>query len=414
MGLNDTPSGERVRIGFFGMRNAGKSSLVNAVTGQDLSVVSEVRGTTTDPVKKAMELRPLGPAVIIDTPGIDDAGELGEKRVEKARQTLAQTDIAVLVTDASRGLSLEDRRLLEQFQARSMPYLVAYNKADLLNIIPDSEENELYVSAVTGENINQLKDMLGAFAKELENPRRLASDLFRPGDTAVLVIPIDESAPKGRLILPQQQVMRDLLDAHCKLAACRPEELDELLSELGMPPGMVITDSQVFGQVARIVPEEIPLTSFSILFARYKGNLRRLVRGAARLGTLRDGERVLISEGCTHHRQCNDIGAVKLPGWIRAYAGAAVEFSFTSGGEFPDNLSGFALVIHCGGCMLGEREMRARMARCALSGVPMVNYGVAIAQMNGILERSLRPFPELDDLAASLLRDEPDEREGPY
>lgn len=405
MGLNDTPSGERLHIGFFGMRNAGKSSLVNAVTGQNLSVVSEVRGTTTDPVKKAMELRPLGPAVIIDTPGIDDTGELGEQRVQKARQTLAQTDIAVLVTDASRGLSQEDRKLLEQFQARSLPYVVAYNKADLLGEHPEPVENELYVSAVTGENINQLKDMLGSFARELENPRRIVSDLLYPGETVVLVIPIDESAPKGRLILPQQQTMRDILEARCSFAACQPQELRRTLENLNEPPSMVITDSQAFGPVAKIVPDELPLTSFSILFARYKGNLRRLVRGAAQLGSLRDGDRVLISEGCTHHRQCNDIGTVKLPGWIRAYCGTSPTFSFTSGGDFPENLSEYSLIVHCGGCMLGEREMRARMARAALAGIPMVNYGVAIAQMHGLLERSLRPFPDLGDLLASLRRE---------
>lgn len=402
MGPNDTPSGGRLRIGFFGRRSTGKSSLVSAVTG--LPAGGEPRSEGADPVKKEVELKPLGPAVIIDTPGIDDEGEPGEKRAEKTGQTLAQTDIAVLVTDASRGLSPEERKLLEQFQARSLPYLVAYNKADLLNVIPESDENELYVSAVTGENINQLRDMLSSFAKELENPRRLVSDLLEPGGTAVLVVPIDESAPGGRLILPQQQVMRDLLDNHCKFAACQPKELCETLAGLSAPPRMVITDSQALAAVSGLVPDEIPLTSFSILFARYKGNLRRLVRGAARLDSLRDGERVLISVGCAHHRQCGDIGSGRLPGWIRAFSGASPAFSFAVRGEFPEDVSGYALVVHCGGCMLGEREMRGRMARCALCGVPMVNYGVAIARMNGLLERCLRPFPELNDLTASLYR----------
>ncbi len=401
MGLNDTPAAERVHIGFFGMRNAGKSSLVNAVTGQNLSVVSDVKGTTTDPVKKAMELKPLGPAVIIDTPGLDDAGELGEKRVEKAHETLLRTDIAVLVADAARGLTPEDRSLIAQLRSREVPYVVAYNKADLLTERAVRSENELYVSALTGENVNALKEMLGAYAKELENPRRIVSDMVSPGDMAVLVTPIDGSAPKGRLILPQQQTMRDLLDAHASIVVCQPEELVYTLSSLRVRPRMVITDSQAFGVVAKDVPEDIPLTSFSILFARYKGSLKRLVRGAAKLSSLKTGDRVLIAEGCTHHRQCNDIGTVKLPGWIEQYSGVKPVFSFTSGGEFPQDLSPYALIVHCGGCMLGEREMQNRLARAALAGVPTVNYGVAIAQMNGILERSLELFPD----ALEILRE---------
>ncbi len=394
MSLNDTPSGERIHIGFFGVRNAGKSSLINAVTGQALSVVSDVKGTTTDPVRKAMELLPLGPVVVIDTPGLDDEGELGEKRVKKAREILAKTDLAVLVMDALAGPRAEDRELVSLFGERKLPFVLAYNKADLLPERSALKENEIYVSARTGENVNELKEKLGAFAKGLGNPRRLVSDLLFPGDAAVLVIPIDESAPKGRLILPQQQVMRDILDAHGTFITCQPAELKQTLTALTKPPKLVITDSQAFGKVAQDVPEEIWLTSFSILMARYKGNLSEQVRGAARLSALNDGDRVLISEGCTHHRQCNDIGTVKLPRWIEAFSGAKIEFSFTSGGEFPGNLAAYSLVVHCGGCMLNEKEMVRRVTAAVNSGVPVVNYGLAIAQMHGILRRSLEPFPE--------------------
>lgn len=394
MSLNDTPSGERLHIGFFGLRNAGKSSLVNAVTGQALSVVSEVKGTTTDPVRKAMELLPLGPVEVTDTPGLDDSGALGEQRVKKAREELAKTDLAVLVVDALAGPRAEDRELISLFEERKLPYILAYNKADLLKERPALKENELYVSAVTGENVAALKETLGAFAKGLGNPRRLVSDLLSPGDTAVLVVPIDESAPKGRLILPQQQVMRDLLDAHAVFLTCQPPELARTLALLKAPPKLVVTDSQAFGAVAKVVPEAVWLTSFSILMARYKGDLTALVRGAARLSALRDGDRVLISEGCTHHRQCNDIGTVKLPRWIEDFSGVTHAFSFTSGGEFPEQLSDYALVVHCGGCMLNEKEMQRRLAAAAEAGVPIVNYGVAIAQMHGILRRSLQPFPE--------------------
>ena len=398
MSLNDTPSGERLHIGFFGMRNAGKSSLVNAVTQQELSVVSPVMGTTTDPVKKAMELLPLGPVVIIDTPGLDDEGELGEKRVKKARQILARTDLAVLVVDARRGLCPPDKELLTLFKERKLPYLVAMNKADLLSERGELRSNELYTSALTGENVTLLKEKLGAFAKGLENRKCLVSDLLSPGDTAVLVIPIDESAPKGRLILPQQQVMREILDARGCFVACQHTELRQTLASLAKKPKLVITDSQAFESVAKDTPDDVLLTSFSILFARYKGDLPELVRGAARLSRLKNGDRVLISEGCTHHRQCNDIGTVKLPGWIERYTGAKPAYSFSSGGEFPDGLSDYALVIHCGGCMLSEKEMQRRLRRVKEAGVPIVNYGAAIAQMFGSLARSLRPFPEMLEL----------------
>ncbi len=392
--LNDTPSANRVHIAFFGMRNAGKSSLVNAVTGQELAVVSDTKGTTTDPVKKAMELLPLGAVVIIDTPGLDDEGALGEQRVRKAREMLRRTDLAVLVVDALQGMGEADRALEALLRERRLPYLIAFNKADLLSEAPPLEENALYVSAKTGAGIPALKERLGGFAGAVREVRPIVSDLLSPGDTAVLVIPIDESAPKGRLILPQQQTIRDLLDAHCSMAVCQPQELPGCLAGLKEPPGMVICDSQVFGKIAPLVPEHIPLTSFSILFARYKGSLLQQVEGAAKLSRLRDGDRVLVCEGCTHHRQCNDIGSVKLPGWIRAFSGAEPEFTFTSGGTFPDDLSPYALVVHCGGCMLNAQEMQHRSAQAAKAGVPMVNYGVAIAQMHGILRRSLTLFPD--------------------
>lgn len=394
MGLNDTVSAERVHIGFFGLRNAGKSSLVNAVTGQRLSVVSEVRGTTTDPVRKAMELLPLGPVVVIDTPGLDDEGELGELRVKKAREILAKTDLAVLVVDAPRGLSPEDEALVRLFEERKIPYVTAYNKADLLWEKPPLDERSLYVSAVSGEGVNALKERLGRFAESLKNEKHIVSDLLSEGDVVILVIPVDEAAPKGRLILPQQQTMREILDARCSFVGCQPEELPGVLGSLSKKPRLVITDSQAFGRVSREVPADIPLTSFSILFARYKGELAELIKGAAALSGLRDGDRVLISEGCTHHRQCGDIGTVKLPRWIEEITHARPEFSFTSGGEFPEDLSGIALVVHCGGCMLNEKEMRRRAEAARLAGVPIVNYGIAIAHIHGILERSLELFPE--------------------
>lgn len=395
MGLNDTVSAERVHIGFFGRRNAGKSSLVNAVTGQALSVVSDVRGTTTDPVRKAMELLPIGPVVIIDTPGFDDEGELGLLRVEKTREILAKTDVAVLVLDASLGMGDTETELLSIIGERKIPCIVVYNKSDLLETVPAAKDNEIYVSAVSMTGITELKEKIGALAKTKENTRRLVADLLSPGDIVVLVIPIDESAPKGRLILPQQQTMRDILDAHCSVVCCQDTELPQTLAMLAKKPRLVITDSQAFGRVAKDVPADIPLTSFSILFARYKGDLASLVRGAAALSNLRDGDTVLISEGCTHHRQCGDIGSVKIPAWIEKFSGVKPQYRFTSGGEFPADLSQIRLVVHCGGCMLNETEMGHRIRTAAEAGVPMVNYGIAIARMHGILARSLEPFPDM-------------------
>ncbi len=395
MGLNDTASADRLHIGFFGVRNAGKSSVVNAVAAQELSVVSEVLGTTTDPVKKAMEILPLGPAVIIDTPGIDDEGKLGELRVKKSRQVLEQTDIAVLITDAVKGLCGADRELIEIFKERNLPYIVAYNKSDLLTERKKIKSNEIYISAVTGENIYELKEKIGNIAKGAKNNKHIVSDLFQYGDIAVLVIPIDESAPKGRLILPQQQTIRDILDARCSCVCCRETELKDALRSLTKKPRLVITDSQVFERVAKDTPEDIMLTSFSILFARYKGNLPALSRGAAALSKIKSGDKILIAEGCTHHRQCADIGTVKLPAWIELYTGAKPEYNFVSGGDFPENLSAYSLIIHCGGCMLNEKAVQSRINRASRSGIPIVNYGIAIAQMNGILKRALAPFPDI-------------------
>lgn len=395
MGLNDLVSAERVHIGFFGVRNAGKSSVVNAVTGQQLSLVSDVLGTTTDPVKKAMELLPLGPVVIIDTPGIDDEGTLGEMRVKKAKQALSYCDIAVLVVDARKGITAPDEALLRSFAESKTPYIIAYNKSDLLDALPSETKNEIYVSALTGERIIELKEKIASLAGGQKKQKKIVSDLLLPGESAVLVIPIDASAPKGRIILPQQQTLRDLLDAGNIALVCRDHELGSLLRNTVTPPKIVITDSQAFGKVAPIVPDDILLTSFSILMARYKGDLPALVQGAAALDRLRDGDTVLISEGCTHHRQCEDIGTVKLPGWIANYTGKDLAFRFTSGTEFPEDLSGVSLVIHCGGCMLNEKEMKSRVSRTRSADVPITNYGIAIAMMHGILRRSLSPFPEL-------------------
>ncbi|MBQ4625249.1 MAG: [Clostridia bacterium] len=398
MSLNQTPSAERVHIGFFGMRNAGKSSLVNAVTGQNLSLVSSVKGTTTDPVQKAMELLPMGPVVIIDTPGLDDEGELGQMRVERAKAVLAKIHVAILVVDGEKGLSELDQELLTEFEARKLPCVIAYNKADLLDAVPAPEPGKIWVSAEQGTNIHELKEMIAALSKSAKSEKKLLADLVAAGDTVVLVIPIDESAPKGRLILPQQTTIRELLEIGATTVISRDTELPETLKKLKDPPKLVITDSQAFGRVSKMVPKEIMLTSFSILFARYKGDLATVVRGAAMLDQLRAGDKILISEGCTHHRQCNDIGSVKIPGWIRNYTGKDFEFCFTSGGEFPADPSEYALVVHCGGCMLGEKEMASRLARAGEKGVPMTNYGIAIAQMHGILARSLEPFPEILEL----------------
>lgn len=394
MGLNDTVSAERIHIGFFGLRNAGKSSVVNAVTGQSLSLVSDVKGTTTDPVKKAMELLPLGPVVIIDTPGIDDEGELGEMRVKRAKQALNYTDIAVLVVDGTIGLQSADKELIALFESKKISFIVAYNKADLLDKIPEIKSNEIYVSAVSGYNINLLKEKIAAIAKTAGNEKRLVSDLIEPDDLVVLVVPIDESAPKGRLILPQQQVIRDVLDSGAMAVVTREKELKQTLASLSKKPRLVITDSQAFGFVSEIVPPEIPLTSFSMLFVRYKGDLKSAVRGAAQLDKLNDGDCVLISEGCTHHRQCNDIGTVKMPNWLRNYTKKNLDFDFTSGNEFPEDISKYRLIVHCGACMLNDKEMQYRAGHASDCGVPMTNYGVAIAQMHGILRRSLAPFPD--------------------
>lgn len=394
MSLNETASGERLHIGFFGMRNAGKSSLVNAVTGQSLALVSDVKGTTTDPVRKAMELLPLGPVVIIDTPGIDDEGELGLMRVKRAKQVLNYADIAVLVVDAAKGLCDLDKELVEAFEKKKIPYIIAYNKSDLLDEIPASEGNCIYVSASEKSNINELKDMLAALGKNKAEEKFIVADLLEENDLVVLVVPIDSAAPKGRLILPQQQTIRDILDGGACAVVARDTELESTLASLGKKPKLVITDSQAFGKVSAIVPDDIMLTSFSILFVRYKSDLAAAVRGAAMLDKLKDGDCVLISEGCTHHRQCGDIGTVKLPAWIKKYTGKNIDFDFTSGTEFPENLSRYALVIHCGGCMLNDREMQSRAGLAADCGVPMTNYGIAIAQMHGILRRSIEPFPE--------------------
>lgn len=395
MGLNETVSAERIHIGFFGLRNAGKSSLVNAVTGQSLSVVSDVKGTTTDPVKKAMELLPLGPVVIIDTPGIDDEGTLGEKRVEKTNEILSKIHIAILVTDVSVDLTAKEKELIELFKKRDIPYIVAYNKSDVSEKEISLKENEILVSALKGENINLLKEKIGQLSKTVSSPRYIVYDKLNEGDTVIMVTPIDESAPKGRIILPQQLTLREILDRNCTAMVCQPEQLKGTVEGLKNKPALVITDSQVFGKVAEILPSDVVLTSFSILMARYKGDLDVLVDGANKLSKIKDGDKILISEGCTHHRQCNDIGTVKMPQWIRNFTKSEPEFSFTSGGEFPDDLSEFSLIVHCGGCMLNEKEMKYRLTRAKEQGVPIVNYGVAIAQMHGILKRSLEIFPEI-------------------
>ncbi len=416
-GLNDRPSSERLHIGFFGLRNAGKSSVVNAVTGQKLSLVSDVKGTTTDPVQKAMELLPIGPVVIIDTPGIDDEGELGEMRVLRAKQALEGTDIAVLVVDSTKGMQSADKGLEDLFKEKNIPYIIVMNKCDIAAAVPAEQEevetagdradngkstvapsptsNRINVSAATGKNIYALKELIGKLAGLQKNEKQLVGDLIEQGDIIVLVTPIDESAPKGRMILPQQQMIRDVLDNGAINIVTKETELTAALASLKQKPRMVITDSQAFGKVSRIVPEDILLTSFSILFARYKGELEEAVKGAAMLDKLRDGDKVLISEGCTHHRQCNDIGTVKLPGWIDNYTGKKLQYEYTSGREFPDDPSDYAIVIHCGACMLTEREMRSRIHRSCKAGVPITNYGIAIAQMHGILKRSLSPFPEI-------------------
>ena len=396
MGLNDTPSSERVHIGFFGRRNAGKSSVVNAVTGQELSVVSEVKGTTTDPVYKSMELLPMGPVVIIDTPGFDDEGALGEMRVRKTKQILNRADCAVLVVDGAVGKTKTDEELILLFKEKKIPYVVAYNKCDLTG--PLNYDDGLSVSASEGLFIHELKERIGSLVNTGDTKMRIVGDLLNPYDLVVLVIPIDEAAPKGRLILPQQQVIRDILEAGAISVAVRDTELKETLERLGTRPALVITDSQAFEQVSRDTPEEILLTSFSILLARYKGFLEEAVKGVAAIGDLEDGDKILISEGCTHHRQCDDIGTVKLPHWLRQHTGKELLIETSSGREFPEDLSAYKLIIHCGGCMLNEREMEYRGKCAADAKVPFTNYGIAIAYMKGILKRSIKPLPDLEEL----------------
>ncbi|MBQ4338617.1 MAG: [Clostridia bacterium] len=395
MSLNDTPSANRTHIGFFGMRNAGKSSLVNAVTGQEMSVVSDTKGTTTDPVYKAMELLGLGPVMIIDTPGFDDVGELGALRVERTLRVLSKTDIAVLVADASKPLSKEDEELIDLFRSKGVNYIIAYNKADTVESHAAAKENEIYVSALKNDGIGRLREKIAFLAKKEDTDLHLVGDLLKPDDIAVLVTPIDEAAPKGRLILPQQQTIRDILDAGAQALVVKEDGLTAALSALAKKPAMVITDSQVFRLVSELTPDDIPLTSFSVLMARYKGFLELAVNGVAQIDKLKDGDTVLISEGCTHHRQCGDIGSVKLPALLKKYTGKSFNIELSSGAGFPQDLSRFALVIHCGGCMLNAREMNYRMNLAAEQGVPITNYGTAIAYMNGILKRSLSVFPEV-------------------
>ncbi len=394
--LNAVPAANRVHIGFFGRRNAGKSSVVNAVTGQELAIVSEVKGTTTDPVSKAMELLPLGPVVIVDTPGIDDEGELGAKRVAKTRQVLNRIDVALLVVDATIGLAAADRELLAEFHRKNVNHLIVYNKADLLPEIPARPEaGSLYVSSVTRAGIEELKKRIGELGSTEDSKLRIVGDLVSPSDFVVLVTPIDKAAPKGRLILPQQQTIRDLLEADAAAIVVKEHELRDVLATLGKKPKMVITDSQVFAKAAADTPPDVWLTSFSILMARYKGVLAPAVEGAAMLDAVRAGDRILIVEGCTHHRQCDDIGTVKLPRWIRQYTGVEPIFEFASGVDFPTDLAPYRLIVHCGGCMLNEREMRYRRRIADEQRIPMTNYGIAIAYMQGILKRTLQPFPEL-------------------
>lgn len=396
MGLNDTPSGERLTIGFFGARNAGKSSVANAVTGQIISVVSDTPGTTTDPVKKSMELLPLGPVTIIDTPGLDDVGELGEERVKVSLRVLASVDAAVIVIDAAQGITEFDEKLLKTVKERNLPYVRVYNKSENVEIPDNIPDDTVYVSAKSGYNIDVLKEKIATSFAKAENNKRLISDILPQNALTVLVVPIDEAAPKGRLILPQQQTIRDILDSHGTCICCQPDELTDVLSSLCKKPDVVITDSQVFGKVSSLLPNDVKLTSFSILFARYKGDLPTLVKGASAISQLKDGDTVLISEGCTHRRSCKDIGTVKIPALMRKFTGKELNFKFTSGGDFESDLSDVALVLHCGGCVLTEKEMRYRMRICEEYGTPIVNYGVAIAHMNGILKRSIEIFPDIN------------------
>ena len=407
MGMNQTPASERVHISFFGKRNAGKSSVINAVTGQDLAIVSSVRGTTTDPVYKTMELLPLGPVMIIDTPGIDDEGELGALRVRKSYQVLNKTDIAILVVDSTTGKGEEELALIHRFHKKGIPYLVVYNKIDLLSgeeirdLAMSVRPGEVLVSAADGMNIQELKEKIATLKPEDTHKYPLLQDLIEPLDLVILVVPIDKAAPKGRLILPQQQTIRDILERGALSLVVRDTELKSTLDHFltqGVCPKLVVTDSQVFARVSKDVPENITLTSFSILFSRYKGELETQLEGVATLSSIQDDDRILIAEGCTHHRQCGDIGTCKIPNWIRNYTGKKPVFEFTSGTEFPDDVSSYKMVVHCGGCMLNEREMKYRIACCHDQGVPITNYGLLIAQVTGILKRSLGPFPEMQKL----------------
>lgn len=412
MQMNQTPSSERVHIGFFGRRNAGKSSVLNAVTGQDLAVVSDVKGTTTDPVQKSMELLPLGPVVVIDTPGIDDEGELGALRVKKSYQVLNKSDAAVLVVDASLGLCEEDFAFIEHIQKKQIPYAVAFNKSDLapsaslakdLQYLKEHHIDFVSVSTADLSGIDTLKEKIATLAKTEDTKLRIVADLIHPSDFVVLVVPIDKAAPKGRLILPQQQTIRDILEADATAIVVKEYELRDTLSHLGKKPRLVITDSQVFAKVSADTPADIMLTSFSILFARYKGNLPALIKGVTALEQIEDGDKILVSEGCTHHRQCDDIGSVKLPRWIRQYTGKEPEFVFSSGTEFPTDLSPYKMIVHCGGCMLNEREMKYRLACAKDQNIPMTNYGILIAYIQGILKRSVEPFPAV----SMILTEEP-------
>ena len=396
MALNQTPASERIHIGFFGRRNAGKSSVMNAVTGQNLAVVSDVKGTTTDPVYKTMELLPLGPVMVIDTPGIDDEGELGKLRVTKSRQVLNKTDLAILVVDGTEGMKQEDLEMKELFEKKNIPYLIVFNKSDL-NDEKKRHDNIIYVSALTGEGIQELKEKIGTM-KKAEVERDLVEGLVQAGDLVILVTPIDKAAPKGRLILPQQMTIRALLDHGCMTMVVRDTELADALEKLERKPDLVITDSQAFGKVSKIVPREIPLTSFSILMARYKGDLEQVIAGVSMLDRIEDGDKILISEGCTHHRQCNDIGTVKLPSWIKEYTKKEIEFCFTSGTEFPEDLTPHKMIVHCGACMLNEREMKYRQAWAKDQKIAMTNYGILIAHVHGILKRSVEPFPAIAEL----------------
>lgn len=400
MGMNDTPSGERVHIGFFGRRNAGKSSVVNAVTGQNLSIVSATKGTTTDPVYKAMELLPLGPVVIIDTPGIDDVGALGEERVRRTKQVLNKTDIAVVIVDGTEGLAPADEEVLALIRSKGLPYLIVYNKADLVKHVAEADDHAIHVSALTGDGIYELKEKL-ARLKPADAEAPIVSDLIHSGDMVVLVVPIDSAAPKGRLILPQQQTIREILDSNSAAIVVKEDELPHTLSCFTKKPSLVITDSQVFGRVSADTPDDIRLTSFSILMARHKGLLESAVRGVTAVAKLKDGDTVLIAEGCTHHRQCDDIGTVKIPRWLKEYTGKDISIETASGRDFPEDLSPYAMVIHCGGCMLNGREVGYRMKTAADQAVPITNYGIAIAYMKGILRRSLSVFPDLQELLSA-------------